>query len=71
MKRFIREEAEPTLGAEQENMKLEGVGSQFRSCQRDMEKLDHEIEVIAIDILPANCSPNNDELRKERGTSIN
>ena len=51
-------------------MKLEGVGSEFRSCQRDIEKLDQEIEVIAIDILPKNWSPDNDILRKERGTSI-
>lgn len=67
MKRFIEEEAERTLSAEQENMKLEGVSRVFRSFLEDMAVLDREIEELAKDILPKSWSPANDALRKERG----
>ena len=71
VKQFIQEEAEHTLSAEQENMKLEGVGAVFRNFLEKMEELDRGIEEIAKNILPRNWSPANDVLRKERGYFIN
>lgn len=68
VKQFIQEEAEHTLSAEQENMKLEGVGAVFRNFLEKMEELDRGIEEIAKNILPRNWSPANDVLRKERAT---
>ena len=70
MKRFIEEEAESTLSAEQENMKLEGVSRVFRSFLEKMEVLDKEIEEVAKKILPQNWSPADDTLRKERGYTL-
>ena len=67
MKRFIKEEAEHTLSAEQENMKLEGVSRVFRSFLKTMEVLDREIQEVAKMILPQKWSPANDIQKNERG----
>ena len=67
MKTFLQEEMEKALNDTQRNVKLEGVMGVFRESLRDMEQLDREIEVIALDILPKEWSPQNDDLQRERG----
>ena len=69
MKKFIQEEAEPTLSSAQLNMKLEGVGAAFRDALGEMNKLDQEVEDNATKLLSPDWTPGPayDELRKDRG----
>jgi hypothetical protein len=66
IKKFIRDEVEPTLSREQMNMKLDGVAAVFTDSLDEMDKLDREIEGIAKNIIPPNWSPDNDALQQER-----
>ena len=67
MNKFLQEEVEKAINHAQLNTKMEGVLGVFRESLRDMEQLDREIEVIALDILPKEWSPQNDDLQRERG----
>ena len=67
VKKFMQEKAEPSLRAEQLNIKLEGVAGAYRNALDQMEILDREIECIALEILTQDWSPPDNSLRKDRG----
>ena len=70
MKAFIHDKVEPTLSREQVNIKLDGVAHVFRESLEEMDKLDMEIEKIAVKLIPSNWSPETDALQKDRGFCI-
>ena len=67
MKTFIQDKVEPTLSREHVNIKLDGVACVFSDSLDEMDKLDRDIEKIAVKLVPSNWRPENDALQKERG----
>jgi predicted GTPase len=66
VKKFTKERAEPSLRAEQLNIKLEGVAGEFRKALEEMEALDREIETAAKKILKRGWTPSNNFLWEDR-----
>ena len=72
MAKFIEEKAEPGLSHKQLNIRLDGVMNEFKNSIRKMERLDRDIEQIALNILPPkDWSSEHDELSKDRDRGNN
>ena len=71
MAKFIEEKAEPGLSHKQLNIRLDGVMNEFKNSIRKMERLDRDIEQIALNILPKDWSSEHDELSKDRDRGNN